>query len=153
MISVALQLRTLIAEATPLLRSMPEGKVSEKPSAEKWSHKEILGHLIDSASNNHQRFVRMQLQPDIGAFVYQQMEWNLAQKYQMESWPDLVQLWHFYNKHLAHVIEHVDAGSLTHACDIGSPTPATLSFIMEDYVRHVRHHLGQILGGTSVTHQ
>jgi hypothetical protein len=146
MMPVAGRLRELVARAAPRLRLLTEPDVSEKPSPEKWSRKEILGHLIDSASNNHQRFVRMQLRPDIGAFVYDQVEWNRAQKYQMENWPDLVELWRLYNQHLAHVIERADPSSISNICDVGAPAPANLGFIMEDYVRHVRHHLDQILG-------
>ena len=144
--SAATELRGLIAGATPRLRSLPEDRASGKPVADKWSLKEILGHLIDSASNNHQRFVRMQLQQDIGVFSYQQGEWNAVQKYQLERWQDLVDLWAFYNTHLVHLMEHVDPASLGHTCDMGYPSPATLKFVMEDYVRHVRHHLDQILG-------
>ncbi len=146
--SVATQLRELVADARPRLYSLPEDRASEKPVADKWSLKEILGHLIDSASNNHQRFVRMQLLPDIGIFSYEQVEWNQVQKYQLERWKDLVDLWALYNTHLAHLIEYVDPSSLGHMCEMGYPNPATLKFVMEDYVRHVKHHLDQILSDT-----
>jgi hypothetical protein len=148
MTSIASELREMVVSATPRLLALSDARVSGKPYAEKWSLKEVLGHLIDSASNNHQRFVRMQLQSDIGTFSYKQDEWNSVQKYHQEHWGDLVELWAHYNKHLAHVIEHVDAGSLNNVCDTGYPNPAKLSFVMEDYVRHVRHHLDQILSGT-----
>jgi hypothetical protein len=147
MTTVAQGLRVLISDAVPKMLAMSEAQAAEKPLAEKWSIKEILGHLIDSASNNHQRFVRMQLQPDIGAFSYQQVHWNATQKYQREHWVDLVNFWRYYNTHLAHIIEHVDPAALSHTCDIGYPHPADLRFVMEDYVRHVRHHVEQILSG------
>jgi hypothetical protein len=145
---VAQHLRKLIDDARPRLLSLKEAKVSEKPYAEKWSLKEILGHLIDSASNNHQRFVRMQLQPDIGKFSYEQERWNSIQKYSLERWADIVELWSLYNIHLAHLIEHVDPGTLENTCDIDYPNPANLRFVMENYVQHVEHHLEQILSGT-----
>ena len=145
MLTVAQQLRDLIGDAKPRLLALPEKQVTEKPYADKWSLKELLGHLVDSASNNHQRFVRMQLQPDIGTFSYTQEQWNAVQKYQVERWTDLVELWALYNMHLAHVIEHVDANLLNNTCDIGYPNPAKLTFVMKDYVRHVQHHLDQIL--------
>jgi hypothetical protein len=53
-------------------------------------------------------------------------------------------MWYFYNKHLAHIIEHIDPGSLTNVCDMGDSTPATLQFVAEDYVHHLQHHLDQI---------
>jgi hypothetical protein len=149
--SVASHLRELIAQAKPQFLSLTEPDVSRKQYDEKWSLKEILGHLIDSASNNHQRFVRMQLQPDIGSFTYQQTQWNAAQKYQVERWTDLVELWAFYNTHLAHVIEQVDPDTLGNTCDMGYSSPAQLRFVMEDYVRHVQHHVEQILSGGDAT--
>jgi hypothetical protein len=145
--AVAQQMRDLVANAGPRMLSMSEEEVARKPYQEKWSLKEVLGHLIDSAANNHQRFVRMQLRRDIGTFSYDQEQWNKAQKYQLESWANLVSLWISYNTHLAHVVEHVDSGSLDNTCDMGYENPAKLSFVMEDYVRHVRHHLDQIFGG------
>lgn len=145
--AVANELRKLVAEAKPRFLSMTGQQVTEKPYAEKWSLQEVLGHLIDSASNNHQRFVRMQLQPDIGSFSYQQEQWNAAQKYQLERWIDLVELWAMYNTHLAHLMEHVDPEALDHTCDMGYARPAKLSMVMEDYVRHVKHHVEQILSG------
>lgn len=145
--NLATELRKLVAGARPRLLALSETQASEKPYADKWSMKEVLGHLIDSASNNHQRFVRMQLQTDIGSFSYQQVEWNAVQKYQMERWGDLVELWASYNNHMAHVIAQVDPESLSHTCDMGYSSPATLRFVMEDYLRHVKHHLDQILSG------
>lgn len=86
----------------------------------------------------------MQELPHIGTFRYSQLQWINAQHYQLELWPDLVELWYRYNLHLTHVITQVDPDSLSHLCDVGDPEPATLKHIIEDYVRHVEHHLGQI---------
>jgi hypothetical protein len=147
--TVARRLRDLVADAGPRLLRMSEEHVSAKAHAEKWSIKEILGHLLDSASNNHQRFVRMQLKRDIGLFGYEQVQWNAVQKYQLEDWTSLVNLWTSYNTHLAHVIEHVNPGSLENTCDMGENNPAKLRFVIEDYVRHVQHHLEQILRSNS----
>ncbi len=145
MITIARQLKEVVDAAKPSLLAIPEDRASEKPHADKWSFKQILGHLVDSAANNHQRFVRMQESPDIGKFSYTQQHWVNVQAYQSEPWEKLVEFWHLYNLHLAHVIAHVDSGSLDHICDMGYSKPATLRFVMEDYVRHVEHHLKQIL--------
>jgi hypothetical protein len=123
---------------------MTEARAAEKPFPDKWSLKETLGHLIDSVANNHQRIVRMQESPDIGAFSYSQQHWVSSQHYQDESWQDMVELWYRYNAHLAHVISRVDPVSLDHVCDVGHARPSPLRFIIEDYVRHLEHHLGQI---------
>ena len=144
MLTVANKLRTLIEQTKPRLLAIPEIHASEKPQPDKWSLKEILGHLLDSASTNHQRIVRMQEVPDIGKLGYEQEHWVNAQHYRTEPWADLVHLWYFYNKHLAYIIEHIDPGSLSHVCDMDYPKPATLQFVAEDYVRHAQHHLDQI---------
>ncbi|MGA9118900.1 MAG: DinB family protein [Bacteroidota bacterium] len=147
MIEIAQLLKSKIDAARPRLLSIPETHAADKPYADKWSLKEILGHLIDSVANNHQRIVRMQQSVDIGNFTYEQQPWVSVQHYATEPWEDLVEFWYHYNTHLAHIIRHVDPGSLQHSCDMGYAKPATLKFVIEDYVRHVEHHLGQIFGG------
>ena len=141
--SVANDLQSAIKIADRL-REIRETDVSVRPAPGKWSKKEILGHLIDSASNNHQRIVRMQELPDIGTFSYAQMHWVNSQHYKSEQWDELVNFWYYYNTHLAHIIEHVDPDSLDNRCDMDYSKPATLRFVIEDYHRHVQHHLGQI---------
>jgi len=143
--TIAQDLNRLIDDTKPRLAAIPEARAAAKPHPDKWSLKEILGHLLDSASNNRQRIVRMQEAPDIGTFTYEQEHWVSAQHYQSEPWPALVEFWYLYNAHIAHMMTHVDPAALAHTCDIGYDAPATLRFVMEDYVRHVRHHVGQIL--------
>lgn len=146
--AVSKELKDLVEETQPRLEAITEARASEKPYPEKWSLKEILGHIVDSAVNNHQRIVRMQERSDIGALTYAQEHWVSSQHYQQRSWKDLVALWCHFNRHLAHVIAHIDPSTLDHTCDMGYATPASLKFVVEDYVRHVRHHLGQILSGS-----
>jgi len=151
--SASNHLAVIIEKAYSQLKAIPEERASAKPYGEKWSYKEILGHLIDSASNNHQRFVRMQEDRDIGTFRYNQEHWVRSQSYVSEPWGDLVELWFRYNCHLVHVIEHVDPRSLSHLCDVGGSQPATLKLIIEDYARHVEHHLCQILTEVDPRHR
>src|SRR5713101_6343063 len=87
---VASHLRDTIEAAKPRLLSMAESYASEKPYPDKWSIKEILGHLVDSAGNNHQRIVRMQEVANIGTFSYAQLHWVNSQHYRSEAWDDLV---------------------------------------------------------------
>lgn len=151
--STAQLLLRIIDDAKPKLLALTETQASDKPFPDKWSLKEILGHLIDSAANNHQRFVRMQEVPDIGKFSYEQEHWVSCQRYQLEPWRDIVVAWHAYNKHLVHVIEHLEPSALSNVCDIGYPEPATLKYVAEDYVRHVRHHLEQIFSNADPRHR
>ncbi len=147
MTEIARRLRNLIDGTRGQLLAIPEARASARPGAAKWSPKEILGHCIDSATNNHQRIVRMQQAADIGTLTYDQERWVSAQHYRDEPWESIVDFWHRYNLHLAHVIQNVDPATLGHVCDMGHSEPATLKFVIEDYVRHVEHHLGQILSG------
>ncbi|HEV2884998.1 MAG TPA: DinB family protein [Pyrinomonadaceae bacterium] len=130
---------------------------SQVPRAEdKWSPKEIIGHLIDSACNNHQRFVRAQFSDDLVFAGYEQENWVRAQNYQGEPWADLIQLWQLYNRHMLHLMSVMPAEprlklrSKHNLHQIASETlsenePVTLDFFMRDYVDHLRKHLGQIL--------
>jgi len=145
--SIAQQLTQTIEAARPRLLSIPDAEAGGKPYPDKWSLKETLGHLIDSAANNHQRIVRMQERADIGPFGYEQLHWVNSQHYQQEAWPQVVEFWYRYNTHLAHIIERVDGRCLSNTCDVGYDKPATLAFVIEDYLRHLNHHLNQIFSG------
>jgi hypothetical protein len=140
------ELESLLGMAIPRLLAVSESESSFRPGPDKWSKKEILGHLIDSASNNHQRFVRAQLSSEIRLPEYEQEEWVRRQSYQTESWENLVQLWKSFNLHVLHLGAKIPGERLSSICFIGSNEPVTLEFLFIDYVRHVKHHLQQILG-------
>lgn len=110
-----------------------------------WSRKQVLGHLIDSASNNHQRFVRAALQDSALEFPgYEQDRWAQLQDAQDAPWPLLVSLWAGYNHYLAHVLLHLPANKLQTACRIGGNRPMNLRELAEDYLRHLAHHMEQL---------
>lgn len=123
---------------------LSEPEVSQKPAPDKWSKKEILGHLIDSASNNHQRFVRAQQVTELRFPVYKQVEWVKSQNYESENWNDIFNLWVALNKHLVHIISQIPGEKLGVLCWIGENKPITLEELIEDYIKHVEHHLNQI---------
>jgi DinB superfamily len=148
--------RQTVDRAAERLLALSEDVASNRASPGKWSRKEIIGHLIDSASNNHGRFVRAQLQEDLVFPGYDQDDWVRTQRYQDRPWAHLVQLWQAFNHHIASVMETADRHELTrprahHNLDelawrAVSPTQSTtLEYFMRDYVEHMKHHLAQAL--------
>lgn len=142
--AVSRRLLSAIDKAEPRLRSFTEGETENPLRSGGWSRKQILGHLIDSASNNHQRFVRAALQNSLEFPGYDQEGCSRVQAPQEVEWSLLVSLWASYNRYLAHVIERIPAAKLETACRIGSGEPVTLGFIAADYVTHLLHHLRQV---------
>lgn len=109
-----------------------------------WSRRQVIGHLIDSASNNHQRFVRASLAPSLEFPGYDQDGCVRIEAPQEADWNLLITLWAAYNRYLAHVIARLPAEKLGTLCRIGADESVTLSFLVTDYLRHLNHHLGQI---------
>lgn len=110
----------------------------------KWLRIQVLGHLVDSASNNHQRFVRALMQPDLTFPDYKQQEWVAVQFYAKTDVANVLDLWAAYNFHLAHVMEHIPDQKLQTPCTIGEYPTATLAYLVKDYNDHLEHHLGQL---------
>ena len=146
---------TIDTASTRLLEISDE--LSAVPRVEgKWSRKQIIGHLIDSAANNHSRFVRAQFNDDLVFPGYEQEAWVDSQRYQEKDWNELVQLWRLYNRHILHIMKvtpedirmklrskhnlHVIASD-----KLSPDEPVTLDWFMRDYVDHLKKHLGQIL--------
>jgi len=137
-------IQLIVERETPRLRLMPSKNVSTRPAPDKWSKKEILGHLIDSASNNHQRFVRAQLSGELVFPGYSQNDWVRAQGYADEEWEKIVDLWSALNSHLAHLVARIPADRLQAECRVGVNAPMTLKALIKDYIRHTNHHLEQL---------
>ncbi len=127
------------------LRLIPENLAAQKPEPNKWSRKEILGHLIDSAANNLQRVVRAQLVEELAFPGYMQEPWVSLQGYQASSWTDLVEFWRLSNWRFTEAVRRIPAEQCGKPCRIGDSAPITLQFIAEDYWRHMKHHVSSIL--------
>jgi hypothetical protein len=147
MIELAAALRLEVEQSAASLRRLTEVDAARDPRQGKWAKKEILGHLIDSASNNHQRFVRAQFSDPFVWPGYEQESWVRLHRYRERPWAELVELWVALNRHLVAVIEAVPAEKLRTTCIIGGGEPRSLEWWMEDYVRHLRHHLDQLRRG------
>src|SRR5580704_11336456 len=138
------KLRSLVEAAEPRLREISEGESTQPVLAGGWSRKQVIGHLIDSASNNHQRFVRAALQTSLDFPGYDQGGSVRVQAVQDADWRLLVVLWAAYNRYLAHVIARLPASKLETVCRIGSGDAVTLEFLAKYYLTHLGHHLGQL---------
>jgi hypothetical protein len=143
--TIAAALHATVDEALRLFAAADDTRTAVRPAPGRWSAREVLGHLIDSASTNHRRFVMGQ-SPDLPRYDgYDQDAWVARQHYHEAPWRDLVALWSAYNRHLAHVIATTPPAALAHSATAPDGDGAlTLAFVMEDYVRHMRHHLDQL---------
>src|ERR1051325_10899689 len=110
--------RGTIESATPRLRAIPESESAVPRAEDHWSAKQIIGHLIDSAANNHARFVLGQLKDDLVFPGYDQNGWVKSNHYQDAPWPRLIELWRAYNLHLHHVMTHADEYKLNTPCTL-----------------------------------
>ena len=143
--NTAKQLNEAIRKFEPRLSLMNEDGLGVKPSPNEWSKKEIIGHLIDSAANNHQRFVRA-VYRDADQFpTYDQNQWVRIQQYNEIPWRTLVAFWLAYNLHLSHVIECIPKGAESFPCNIGKEEPVSLEYVVKDYLRHLCQHMEDIL--------
>ena len=154
------RMEQVLQRTLPLLRALDEDATAVRPAPGKWSQRELLGHLIDSASNNHRRFVCAQFQEDLVFAGYAQEQWVGVQQYQSASWSSLIDLWYSFNVHLARVISAAPETErmrprARHNLDqiawqtVPADQPTTLAYFMNDYVDHLEHHLSQILGTDS----
>ena len=136
-----------IESVKPLLLTISDEDAAFKPYPAKWSKKEIIGHLIDSAGNNQQKFVRTLLAENghLDFVGYKQNDWVAVQNYQRADWAKLISIWEAYNFQIAHVIACADEAKLLNTISIEGSEPFTLAFIMPDYVEHLKHHLKSIL--------
>jgi hypothetical protein len=141
------------AEQKLLTRSEDQSKTPRAPGT--WSPKQIIGHLIDSASNNHQRFIRAQFKDDLIFDGYNQDDWVRVQHYQSEDWTLLIALWKSFNLHILHAVEQIPDAVLKEERvnhnlgerafkPVPHDQPATLEYFIIDYFDHMKHHLRQI---------
>ncbi len=129
---------------TRRLEALSDEIYGSKPQPEKWSKKEILGHLVDSAQNNIRRFVVAQYE-DTPVILYVQDKWVECTDYQHYPTRDLINLWNLLNRHIGRVLSNISPGAAQRKCAMGGPQPQTLEWVAADYCNHLLHHLHQIL--------
>ncbi len=140
--AISEQLEKIIKDYTPQLQQLSEAGFSYKPSPTKWSGKEMLGHLIDSAQNNIRRFVVAQYE-DKPYIVYKQDDWVVAAGYQNYPHKDLIDLWVLINKHLVIILKNIPETSITKEVQTGELH--SIKWLAADYNKHLLHHLHQVL--------
>ena len=143
---IILELRSLIDEFAIKINAMPVQELEAKPHPHKWSKKEVLGHLVDSAQNNIRRFIVGQYEETPSKITYDQDFWVTSNNYQHMRMEDLITLWKLANERIAAVLEQMpeknySKQSLTSELH-------TLQWLAEDYVKHMKHHLNQIISGS-----
>ena len=134
-------LQELIDRLPDRLQALPSDKVEHKPAPDAWSAKEELGHLLDSAANNHQRIVRAQLEENPAMPEYDGDAWVALHQYQRRDWRSLIERWTALNRQLLAAAEAVPDSAWSRTCTIADSGPLTLQFVLDDYIHHMLEHL------------
>lgn len=127
--------------------TMSVTEISNRSAPNKWSKKEILGHLCDSAINNLGRFLQVQYEEQPYVIQpYNQVQWVILQNYQERPLQDIVTLFQALNNQIVHVLQNIPSEKLSYICDIGNNEEKTLEWLIQDYLEHMEHHIyNQIL--------
>lgn len=144
--NVVSELRDIVEEYTKKIEGIPDADFSAKPFPNKWSKKEVLGHLIDSAQNNLRRFICGQYEADPPFIVYQQDFWVEANQYQEAPGAEVIGLWRLINLRICAVLGNMPQKN--YAKEINTGKPHSLEWLAQDYVKHLKHHLNQIIPGS-----
>lgn len=134
-------MQELIERLPARLRALSSDKVEHKPAPDAWSAKEELGHLLDSAANNHQRIVRTQLEEHPAMPNYDGDAWVALHQYQRRDWQSLIDRWTALNCQLMAAAEAVPDSAWSRTCTIGDSKSLTLQFVFDDYIDHMLQHL------------
>jgi hypothetical protein len=144
----AQQFRADLDDVHRALVSLP-ARLADVPWREGgWTRKQIVGHLLDSATNNRQRFVRAATQGKYKGPRYEQDAWVAMHGYDSQPWATLLGWWEAEHEILMAVVDHIPEEKLEASCVVGPEAPVTLRFLIEDYVAHQRWHLKQLMSGT-----
>jgi len=147
---VVQELSALINEFTAKLRAMDVAEFETKPQPHKWSRKEIIGHLVDSAQNNLRRFIVSTYAETPPNIVYDQDAWVRLNGYQTMRADQVITLWALVNQQIVQVLRHMAPDDYSRPCDTGKDKEQlhSLLWLAEDYLRHLKHHLNQVFPGT-----
>jgi hypothetical protein len=147
--TIAKYLDAHINQYLPVLKSMDENLLSNKPSPSKWSKKEIIGHLIDSAHCNIRRFAVSQYE-DSPTINYNQDEWVAINNYQQWKSNELIDLWNLLNRQICEILKNTSSEKAQRICM--TQELHTIEWLAQDYVKHLKHHMHQVLDLESVAY-
>jgi len=140
---VYLELNSIINDFYNKYKGLDNEIASKRPGTDRWTLKEIVGHLIDSASNNHQRFVRLQIANELifPGYGKDNSKWLEIEKYNELNFSDIVLLWKQYNVLIGNIIKEVDESKLGNYWKKPDGDKIALKDLMIDYVRHIKEHV------------
>ena len=144
------RLRRAVENEEPSLRAIADPSASNSPGETRWSKKQELGHLIDSATNNRVRFARAALDGRFEGPPYDSRGWVELGGYAQMPWAEIVDLWKALNLALATLISRIPEEHRRAECRIGESFSASLEFVVDDYIQHMQHHLDHILSREQV---
>ena len=144
------ELNRVVEDFSTRISKIPDAEFSNKPLPHKWSKKEVVGHLIDSAQNNLRRFICSQYESTPPKITYDQDFWVAANEYQKMEKEDIIRLWKLINRQIGSILRNMPEQNYNRQCDTGNESVNlhTLQWLAEDYVKHMKHHLNQIIPGS-----
>jgi len=147
--SISRELLSLVEEWEPKLLALPNEVITQRRNNQNRTIKQIVGHMVDSASNNTHRVIHLQYQPSPLTFPdYANLgnndRWIAIQNYQDQDWSDLVELWKYSNKHFVHVIRNINTEKLVNVWLSGLNEEISLEAMVVDFPRHFKLHLDEI---------
>ncbi|MGE0589512.1 MAG: DinB family protein [Cyclobacteriaceae bacterium] len=141
------ELSAIVEDYAKKISQFSEEEMAAKPNPNKWSKKEVIGHLIDSGQTNLRRFIVGQYESKPPKIVYEQDFWVSASGYQSMKAKDVIELWRLVNLQICQVLNNMNPDNYNKTCDSGKLQPSihTLEWLAEDYVKHLKHHINQII--------